>query len=234
MHASINTDNCNSSCLSLEWAASGLSGLTRTLVWNCNVCAIVQKKTYCKISHHVHVSNCHGCFFSAAAHGGAFCCDATLVSPLPRMGHPQPCTAARDGAALQVANAWHTPSSREAAEVGRWSAGAHFVRDLVRLHALRAPPGVRAAASTGWSRRWWGTLSVAGCPATRAERGPFLGPCSRPRRTRGAQLSPKPGPRVAAGEINHSSGIRGLRTISCRHKSPRKKSSKTARQSKAR
>ena len=45
---------------------------------------------------------------------------------------------------------------------GRWSARAQrFVRDLVRLRALRAPPAVRAAASAGWSRRWWGTLSVA-------------------------------------------------------------------------
>ena len=45
---------------------------------------------------------------------------------------------------------------------GRWSAGAQrFVRDLMRLRALRAYPAMRAAASTGWSRRWWGTLSVA-------------------------------------------------------------------------
>ena len=30
-----------------------------------------------------------------------------------------------------------------------------------RPPALRAPPAVRAAASSGWARRWWGALSVA-------------------------------------------------------------------------
>ena len=45
---------------------------------------------------------------------------------------------------------------------GRWNTAAQgFVRDLVRLRALRAPPAVRAAASSGWARRWWGALSVA-------------------------------------------------------------------------
>ena len=53
--------------------------------------------------------------YGATAHGGALCCDATLVSPLTRTGHPQPCTAEVDGAALQnAANTWHTPSLREA------------------------------------------------------------------------------------------------------------------------
>ena len=33
----------------------------------------------------------------------AQCCDATLVSPLSRSGHPQPCAAAVDAAALRVA-----------------------------------------------------------------------------------------------------------------------------------
>ena len=41
--------------------------------------------------------------YAATAHRGALCCDATFVSPLTRTGHPQPCTAEVDGAALQVA-----------------------------------------------------------------------------------------------------------------------------------
>ena len=114
-------------------------------------------------------------WFTVTADGGALCCDATLVSPLTRTGHPQPCTAEVDGAALRVAERRKRVAYPELSrggpqkllvlgcEVGgRWSAGAQrFVRDLVRLRALRAPPAVRAAASAGWSRRWWGTLSVA-------------------------------------------------------------------------
>ena len=34
--------------------------------------------------------------------GGALCCDATLVSPLTRSFHPQPCAAESDGVALRV------------------------------------------------------------------------------------------------------------------------------------
>ena len=34
---------------------------------------------------------------------------------------------------------------------------------------------------------------------------------------------PKPGPRVATGELSSSSGFRGLGTLSCRHKSPLEK-----------
>ena len=47
--------------------------------------------------------------------------------------------------------------------VGRcWNTAAQcFVRALVQLRALRAPPAVRAAASSGWAQRWWGALSVA-------------------------------------------------------------------------
>ena len=41
--------------------------------------------------------------YGALSSGGAQCCDATLVSPLSRLGHPQPCAAAVDGAVLRVA-----------------------------------------------------------------------------------------------------------------------------------
>ena len=50
-----------------------------------------------KVTTASHVFEC------ATAHGGALCCEATLVSPLTRTGHPQPCTAEVDGAVLQVA-----------------------------------------------------------------------------------------------------------------------------------
>ena len=36
--------------------------------------------------------------YGAMRHGGALCCDATLVSPLTRTGHPEPCAAVVDGA----------------------------------------------------------------------------------------------------------------------------------------
>ena len=97
---------------------------------------------------------------SATANGGALCCDATLVSPLTRTGHPHPCTVEVDGAALKVAERRKHSTYPELArggpqkllvlgsEIGgRWNATAqHFVRDLVRLRALRA-------ASSGWARR---------------------------------------------------------------------------------
>ena len=35
--------------------------------------------------------------YGATADGGALCCDATLVSPLTRTGHPHPCTIEVDG-----------------------------------------------------------------------------------------------------------------------------------------
>ena len=113
--------------------------------------------------------------YGATANGGALCCDATLVSPLTRTGHPHPCAVEVDGAVLQVAERRKRCTYPELArggpqklvvlgsEIGgRWSTAAQrFVCDLVRLRALRAPPAVRDAASSGWARRWWGALSVA-------------------------------------------------------------------------
>ncbi|CAE7472175.1 CPY1, partial [Symbiodinium sp. KB8] len=96
--------------------------------------------------------------YGATANGGALCCDATLVSPLTRTGHPHPCTVEVDGAALRVAERRKHCTYPELArggpqkllvlgsEIGgRWNTAAQgFVRDLVRLRALRAPPAVRA------------------------------------------------------------------------------------------
>ncbi|CAE7550699.1 unnamed protein product, partial [Symbiodinium microadriaticum] len=41
--------------------------------------------------------------YGATTNGGARCCDATLMSPLTKTGHPDPCTVEVDGAALRVA-----------------------------------------------------------------------------------------------------------------------------------
>ena len=107
-------------------------------------------------------------------YGGALCCDATLVSPLTRTGHPQPCTVEVDGAMLKAAERRKRSTYPElgrgpqrlvvlGSEIGgRWNDGSQrLVRDLVRQRALRAPPAVRSAAAAGWARRWWGALSVA-------------------------------------------------------------------------
>ena len=81
--------------------------------------------------------------YGALSSGGAQCCDATLVSPLARSGHPQPCAAAVDGAVLRVAERRKRAAYPELArggpqtlvvlgsEVGgRWNAQArNFVRE---------------------------------------------------------------------------------------------------------
>ena len=113
--------------------------------------------------------------YEATANGGALCCDATLVSPLTRTGHPHPCTVEVDEAALKVAERRKHCTYPELArgrpqkllvlgsEIGgHWSTAAQgFVRDLVRLRALPPPPAVRGTVSSGWASRWWGALSVA-------------------------------------------------------------------------
>ena len=116
--------------------------------------------------------------YGATPNGSALCCDATLVSPLTRTGQPQPCAADVDAAALRTAERRKAATYPElqgagpqklvvlGSEVGgRFNSDAHrLVRDLVRLVRLRsyrAPPALRAAAASGWRRRWWGMLSVA-------------------------------------------------------------------------
>ena len=85
-----------------------------------------------------------------------------------------------------------------------------------------APTSVRAAASTGWSRRWWETLYVAVQLAVAtwtvflARRAQTVSLCG-PRPTR-------PALHMAAGEIRRSSGFRELTTVPCGHKNPLKNS----------
>ena len=116
----------------------------------------------------------HLVVYGATAQGSALCCDATLVSPLTRTGHPQPCTVEVDEAFLKVAERRKRSTYPELArgpqrllvlgsEIGgRWNEGSQrFVRDFLRLRALQAPIAARSAAGAGWARRWWGALSVA-------------------------------------------------------------------------
>ena len=99
--------------------------------------------------------------------GGAFSCDATLVSPLTRTG--QPCAAATDAERRKRAAYPELSAGGPqhlvvlGAEVGgRWNEGAlRLLRDLVRVRAQRAPPALRKAAASAWTRRWWSQLDVA-------------------------------------------------------------------------
>ena len=93
----------------------------------------------------------------------------TVVPPFQNgPGHPHPCTVDVDGAALHVAEQRKFCTYPELAEGGpqkllvlgskvggRWNTAAQGFR------ALRAPPAVRAAATSGWAGCWWGALSVA-------------------------------------------------------------------------
>ena len=113
--------------------------------------------------------------YGASPMGGALCCDATLVSPLTRTGQPQPGTVEDDGAMLRVAERRKRAAYPElssggpqrflvlGSEIGgRWNEAAQqLVSDLARVRALRAPPALRAAATSAWTRRWWATLAVA-------------------------------------------------------------------------
>ena len=77
--------------------------------------------------------------------GGALCCDATLVSPLTRTGHPQPCAVQIDGAGppckLQsLASRQPTPSSRAEARKHCWCWGPRS--------AVDGAPGPGASSAT--------------------------------------------------------------------------------------
>ena len=154
--------------------------------------------------------------YGATPDGSALCCDATLVSPLTRTG-PQPCAADVDGAALRTAERRKAATYPElhgagpqklvvlGSEVGgRFNGDAHrLVRDLVRLRSYRAPPALRAAAASGWTRRWWGMLSVAVQQAVAStalgQRGPSrrVPPASRALRSTAYSTSPRPKGRAA-------------------------------------
>ncbi|OLP88553.1 hypothetical protein AK812_SmicGene30090 [Symbiodinium microadriaticum] len=120
--------------------------------------------------------------YGATRHGGALCCDATLVSPLTRTGHPQPCAAVVDGAALKVAERRKRATYPELERGGPQELvneqARRFVQDLVRLKDHRAPPALRAAASGAWARRWWSMLSeaVQQAVASTALGGPWMHP----------------------------------------------------------
>ena len=113
--------------------------------------------------------------YGASPLGLALCCDATLVSPITGTSTPHPRAEHTPGIALRTAESRKRATYPElqrdgshrlfvlAVEVGgRWNADSQaLVRQLARVRALRAPPALRAAASTAWTRRWWGMLSTA-------------------------------------------------------------------------
>ena len=69
--------------------------------------------------------------YGATTNGGALCCDATLVSPLTRTGHPHPCTVEVDGAALgsrSDASTARTPNSPGVARAPRSEAAGTLLR----------------------------------------------------------------------------------------------------------
>ena len=113
--------------------------------------------------------------YGASPQGLALCCDATLVSPITGANAPHPRADHTPGIALRMAASRKRATYPElqrgggqrlfvlAVEVGgRWNADSQaLVRQFVWVRALRAPPPLRAAASSAWTRRWWGTLSTA-------------------------------------------------------------------------
>ena len=154
--------------------------------------------------------------YEATANGGALCCDATLVSPLTRTGHPHPCTVEVDEAALKVAERRKHCTYPELAR-GRPQKllvlGSEIGGPLEHCCAgFRSRPGPApspppAASSTRHGVFWLGQSLVgspfcrgparrcenglgpclAGSPPTWAERWPCTGPGARPRRRRRAQ-----------------------------------------------
>ena len=109
---------------------------------------------------------------------GVVRCAVTQPSSLPSPGQGNHTRAlltptARRSGSPSVANTRLTQNSARAGRMqqlvvlgsevgGRWNTEAQrFLRDLLRVRAQRAPPALRPAARAGWTRRWWGMLSVA-------------------------------------------------------------------------
>ena len=115
------------------------------------------------------------------------CCDATLVSPITRTGHPQPGAADTDGAVLRVAERrkWSTypelcsGGPQELVVLGselggRWHGGLDASRTTCYASG-RKDPALRHAAAADWSRRWWACQ----------------GPCSRQSARHWGRLGPR-------------------------------------------
>ena len=83
--------------------------------------------------------------YGATRHGEALCCDATFVSPLTRTGHPQPCAAVVDEAALKVAERRKRATDRVSKEAGPKSSSSSARRWAA------AGTSRRAALSKTWS-----------------------------------------------------------------------------------
>ena len=85
----------------------------------------------------------------------------TRGSAPSRVSSAQPCDKGVVPRGTQTGSAPSPPLRSLGSSPAEFQTAQHFVRDLVRLRALRALPAVRRAASSGWARRWWGAPSVA-------------------------------------------------------------------------
>ena len=72
-------------------------------------------------------------------------------------GSTPSCTERRQGGGAMCCDA--TLVTRLSPHPGR--ATTDSLHDLLRVRAQRSPPALRPAACAGWTRRWWGMLSVA-------------------------------------------------------------------------
>ena len=148
-----------------------------------------------------------------------------------------------------AANAWHTPSFREAgrrncscsvarseaggvqgrsASSATWCASEPSARTLpCELPRLQSGGGAGGEHSPWRSSSPWRAqhLDAHGRRPRNQDRATaplwiVFSTLPRPKGPAVSPCGPKPGPRVAAGELSSSSGLRGLGTLSCRHKSP--------------
>ena len=93
--------------------------------------------------------------YGATPRGGALCCDATLISPLARTGHPQPGAAETDGAERRKRSTYPELCSglggRRALEWRGWPLhAAPTPRPVAKSSAARPPRAGRAVGGAYW------------------------------------------------------------------------------------
>ena len=132
--------------------------------------------------------------------GGAQCCDATLVSPLSRSGHPQPCAAAVDAASVRLPRT--RPGRATDAGCARLRSGGPLERPGPQL---RARPGAPQGVPRPSSRARGGDCRLGAALVEHAVRGGAAGSrqygsagCSRRPARRSTASSTMPPQRATA------------------------------------
>ena len=120
--------------------------------------------------------------YGATANGGALCCDATLVSPLTRTGHPHPCTVEVDGAALKVAERRKHSTYPELARGGPQKM---LVPAGTQQRRPRPPPSSPPTAHSASRRVLWVGATLVGSLVCR-------GPARRCKHSLGALVASRP------------------------------------------